>query len=128
MAIRAADVALVDLTLDRVPRSTIADERAHIRDLVAAMIEVQDDRIALIAVDTWVVQEESEDASRKRPALWNRPPSLLFAHLAADLRRVPPLRRSTLACQTNVVMGLCVDRSEWELTQGLDGGADAADL
>src|SRR5256885_12446380 len=57
MAVDAAHFALANLELDGRPRVRVRD---HLRDVcafVANVIELQDDRIGLPAVDTWMATE-----------------------------------------------------------------------
>src|SRR5437667_9510217 len=52
-----ADLALRDLFEDRVPLEAVQRHVGDVRALVSKMIEVQNDRIALPAVDTWMSRQ-----------------------------------------------------------------------
>jgi hypothetical protein len=63
MTVGAADLALGDLGFDERPSPPITNQLAHIFQLVTQMIELQDHRIRLAAVDAWVSQEIVTEAA-----------------------------------------------------------------
>ena len=54
MAVGTEDLTLCDLYEDRCPRETRLAHVGHIVAFVAEMIEVEDDRISLAALDAWM--------------------------------------------------------------------------
>src|SRR5438034_10731191 len=54
MTVGAAALVFSDLFEDRVPLEAVQGHVGDVRPLVTKMIEVQNDRIALPAVDTWM--------------------------------------------------------------------------
>ena len=65
MAVGAHDLALVDLREDHRPRRCPGDEVGDVVDLVAKVVELEHDGIALSAVDARMLSEIFEDAKAK---------------------------------------------------------------
>jgi hypothetical protein len=70
MAVRAAHFALVDFGSDACPTATAPRVDRYVCNLVADVIELENDNVALTAVDAWMLAEILDD---------------LLAHLRASL-------------------------------------------
>ena len=72
MTVGAADLALRDLFEDRVPLEAVQRHVGDVRALVSKMIEVQNDRIALPAVDTWMSRQVLPHTGWFSAECWSR--------------------------------------------------------
>lgn len=76
VAVRAYDLALRDLLLDEGPRAT-RDHVAHVAELLAEMIEVEDDRIRLAAIDASFAQHAPPEQLAQPGGSLAAPPSFV---------------------------------------------------
>jgi hypothetical protein len=128
MAVRAANLAAVDLGVDRLETRPVPGKACDVRDLGADVIELEDERITLAAVDARASREDRAEVSEVAgdACAWVRAP--------CELRgvRTPPPRAPRgappmAAGADNLTSGdLCVDVPERDAVR--DQGGDARGL
>ena len=92
MAVRADDLALLDLGEDRLPL-LLDERRADVEQLVAQMVEIEDHRVRLAAVDARVGLEELDQVQRALEAeLLLLDPGLLDVSLTIRSVVLPAIR------------------------------------
>jgi len=83
MAVGAADFALGDLDRDGLPSPSVVRQLAHVLHLVTQMVELEDHRVRLAAIDAWMSQEIVRDSA----AILGRD-AIVIAPQAGDLSLV----------------------------------------
>jgi hypothetical protein len=87
VAVGAAHVALVDLGLDRRPGKSTAEHGRHVICLLAPVVELQNDRIRLAAVDARMLAEELPSAI----LILSCRPSMVHADLSNLMIAIPQI-------------------------------------
>lgn len=123
MAVRTPDLAFGNLVRQGFPRDPGLNECAYVRLLVTQVVEVQDARVRLTAVDTWMTAEvlahQILEYSRRVPAPLSR-----FRYLPLAVARVPLVGVLALAEKADPLPRLALQRSIWELDKRLGLTAD----
>src|SRR5437588_5832163 len=126
MAVAAADLAFLELESDLSPHSCAPNERRHIEDLVAQMIEVQHERIGFAAVDTRMYIQVLADSLDERD-----PTSAAIAENSSAIgrprREVPGVGDLALTRSADAMMRAVGLGAKRKIGDGLGTPADAAD-